>query len=118
MQGNHSAGLFITGNPIFDNRFHPIAQKAFRIVLFFNLRQGIMASCLQVSIIRVLQFDYNPYIAVLNFYQDIAEPFPGLSIETDNPVFSVAQKAQKYAVIEVLLLLFTDTCITDADGLL
>lgn len=84
------AYFFITGDPIFDDILHLVLQKACCVSFFFNLCQGILTSNLQISIVRIFYFNYDPYTAFLAFYQDIAEALSRLRVGYDDPVLAVA----------------------------
>lgn len=87
---NCLACFFIAGDPIFDDILHPVLQKACCVSFFFNLCQGILTSNLQISIVRIFYFNYDPCTASLAFYQDIAEALPRLRVGYDDPVLAVA----------------------------
>ena len=91
-QHPHHTPLFITSDPVPEDRHHPILQQPVAIVLFFYLIKGFHTALFQVAVVRIFHFDHDPDRIVVDRDEDITEAFSGLSVGDDPPVFPMAQK--------------------------
>lgn len=87
--------FLITGNAIFDDVFHAVLFQSGSILLVLNLCESFVAGGIQISVIRVFQFNHNAEALFWYLNQNITVTGSGFRIGFYDPVFFKPEQTQE-----------------------
>ena len=112
----HHTFFLAKSNTILDDLFHAPSFQSFCIFLFFDLLQCFCTCFLQITVIRIFQFDHNPNsVRCLN--RNVAVSLTGFRIGLKQPIALVLQKPEQQPVIEVFLHVPSYCRVSHANGI-